>query len=338
MKLLSALLFLTVATECKPQVGRGGGSLPLASQKNMKPKLRENAKRVMLSYGPLAMPGVNEQKGFSKSMDPKGLAGAVTLTPKTGLCSNCTILLTRISFHNEDGSPAKPDNGFYVHHLLGYDTSKPARDPIAKEMASISPWQAFTDRGEDSGDTETIFTTPDGKYNSGFHFKNPSLNIQYDLVNYNKTKRNVYLDLELEYLDGLVGKDAGHVMKTIAGFVPKISKTGPATTSSGSLNVIEDATIVWARGHIHAGGTEVILTVNGKDQCVSKPTYNKAGVITEMSICPKPISLKKGDKFALRGTYDLTKHALRESTDGTGKPSPGTDTMVMWALSYAFEK
>jgi hypothetical protein len=188
----------------------------------------------------------------------------------------------------------------------------------------------FTDRGEDSGETETIFTTPDGKYNSGFHFKNPMLNLQYDLVNYNATKKVVYLDLELEYLDGLVGKDAGHVMKSISGiescpsisrfgvrssymikgFVPKISKTGPATSNSGSLNVIEDATIVWARGHIHSGGMEVILSVNGKDQCVSKPTYNKAGVITEMSICPSPISLKKGDKFSLRGTYDLTKHGL----------------------------
>lgn len=167
-------------------------------------------------------------------MDRKGLGGTATFNAKNGLCTNCTILLTRISFHNEDGSPAKPSNGFYVHHLLAYDRSKPARVPISSDGATGSPWQAqvhlflkilififinfrFTDRGEDSGDTETIFTTPDGKYNSGYHFKNPTLFVQYDLVNYNKTKRNVYLDLELEYLDGLVGKDAGHVMKSVMG-------------------------------------------------------------------------------------------------------------------------
>jgi hypothetical protein len=91
---------------------------------------------------------------------------------------------------------------------------------------------------------------------------------------------------------------------------PKISKTGAATTTSRNMQVTEDATIVWARGHIHAGGTEVVLTVNGKDICTSKATYNNAGVITEMSICPKPIALKKGDSFALKGTYDLTKHEL----------------------------
>jgi hypothetical protein len=76
------------------------------------------------------------------------------------------------------------------------------------------------------------------------------------------------------------------------------------------MQVTEDFTLVWARGHIHSGGTEVLLTVNGKDICSSKPTYNNAGVITEMSICKTPISLKKGDTFALRGTYDLTKHGL----------------------------
>jgi hypothetical protein len=69
MKLLSVLLLLSVAAECKPQFGSGGASLPLAAKKNIQPKLRENAKRVMLSYGPLAMPGVDvsqpkEQNGI----------------------------------------------------------------------------------------------------------------------------------------------------------------------------------------------------------------------------------------------------------------------------------
>jgi hypothetical protein len=59
MKLLPALLSLVVAAECRPQFGRGGASFPLASKKMMKPRLRENAQRVMLSYGPIVMPGVN---------------------------------------------------------------------------------------------------------------------------------------------------------------------------------------------------------------------------------------------------------------------------------------
>jgi hypothetical protein len=109
------------------------------------------------------------------------------------------------------------------------------------------------------------------------------------------------------------------------------------------MTVVEDATIVWARGHIHQGGTEVVLTLNGKDVCVSTPTYNSEGIISSMSICPKPIPLKKGDTFSLRGTYDLTKHELyvpvqssvspdfqmanyyrRKSTDSSGGAAKGT--------------
>ena len=59
MKLLSVLLLLSIAVNCKPQFGFGGSSLPLATKKNIQAKLRDNAKRVMLSYGPLAMPGVD---------------------------------------------------------------------------------------------------------------------------------------------------------------------------------------------------------------------------------------------------------------------------------------
>ena len=77
----------------------------------------------------------------------------------------------------------------------------------------------FTNRGEDSGDTDTVFTTQDGTYNSGFHFKNPQIAIQYNIVNYNKEKKNIFLDLEIEYVDGLQGKDAGHVMKSVAGMI-----------------------------------------------------------------------------------------------------------------------
>lgn len=163
--------------------------------------------------------------------------------------------------------------------------------------------------------------------------------MQYDVVNYNKQKKNVFLDLEIEFVNGLQGKDAGHVLKSVQGS-PKVSKSGPAVTNSRKMTVTEDATIVWARGHIHAGGTEAVLMVNGKDVCTSTPTYDKEGVITKMSLCPKSIPLKKGDTVSLRGTYDLTKHELRKSTDGStggskGSFGLGADTMVMFALSYA---
>ena len=59
MKLQTALFLLSGIAECSPQFSSGKSSLPLASKQDLKPKLRDNAKRIMLSYGPLAMPGVD---------------------------------------------------------------------------------------------------------------------------------------------------------------------------------------------------------------------------------------------------------------------------------------
>jgi hypothetical protein len=71
--------------------------------------------------------------GGGFSMDPKGQGGTVVLTSKTGLCTNCTVLSARFFYHNKDGSTALPANGFYIHHMLAYDLSKPSRVPIGSD-------------------------------------------------------------------------------------------------------------------------------------------------------------------------------------------------------------
>jgi hypothetical protein len=52
------------------------------------------------------------------------------------------------------------------------------------------------------------------------------------------------------------------------------------------------------------------LKVNGATKCVSKPTYDSNGVITDMSLCPGLIQLKTGDSLLIESVYDLTKHKL----------------------------
>jgi hypothetical protein len=76
------------------------------------------------------------------------------------------------------------------------------------------------------------------------------------------------------------------------------------------MPILADATIVWARGHIHAGGDKMVLMVNDKEACVSEPKYSSDGIIVDMNVCPKPIQVKKGDYINLLSIYDLTKHPL----------------------------
>lgn len=78
------------------------------------------------------------------------------------------------------------------------------------------------------------------------------------------------------------------------------------------MTINRDSTILWARGHLHKGGKEVQLKVNGKIACSSKATYVGAGAtekLTTMSICD-PIELSKGDKISVSSLYNLKEHPL----------------------------
>jgi hypothetical protein len=158
----------------------------------------------------------------SLSMDPKGQGGLLTINK--GLCNNCTVLAGRYKLTYADGREALPKDGVYIHHMVSSDTTKRGVGVIgacggssaggAKSLGSAY----FIDRGEDSGNTETIFTTPDGKYNSGFHVgASPRISMQYDIVNYKNTQQEIYINLEYEYVEGKVGADAGYTLKSVTG-------------------------------------------------------------------------------------------------------------------------
>lgn len=228
------------------------------------------------------------------------------------MCSPCTILSAHYRLVYPDGKEATTKDGVYIHHMTSNLSPKSSVNPISGGSASFSLGSSayFIDRGEDSGETDTIFTSHDGTYNSGYQItKPPTISVQYDLVNYEKTAKQLHLELEYEWVDGIVGKDAGHTLKSVSGS-PKVSESGPAVSQSGKMSVTKDTNIMWARGHLHAGGDRMEMYVNGKLACTSRPTYNAQNVITTMSLCPEVISLKRGDTLQIQSVYDLTKHPL----------------------------
>jgi hypothetical protein len=101
--------------------------------------------------------------------------------------------------------------------MLSFDITKSRNNPIDGGVLGGVPFAEFVNRGEDSGDGDTVFTSPDGKYDSGFHLTRPRLVIQYDIVNYNPTAKDIYIDVEVEYVDGLQGKNAGQILKGVNG-------------------------------------------------------------------------------------------------------------------------
>jgi hypothetical protein len=246
------------------------------------------------------------------AMDPKGQAGIARIND--GICKKCTILSASFYLTNEDGSPAIPANDVYIHHFVSYDTSKAVTDPISFCDGGIPVrGEPFIDRGQDSGDTDTYFTPLGVNSEDGYHMDSGGLLIQYDLVSYSNKQKKIYVNLEYEYKEGQRGKNAGHSLKSVTcngAIPPKVSTFGVAETTSIPMYVNTDATVIWARGHLHAGGTKMILNIDGKEKCTSIPSYNSHNVITNMTLCNVPFNIKKGSYVTLTSVYDLTKHPL----------------------------
>jgi hypothetical protein len=238
-------------------------------------------------------------------MDPNGQGGMLRIGQ--GMCSKCTLLSAHFRLVKTDGSEATPKDGVYIHHMTSFLSPKTSSNPIGGSSVGGGMGGAyFIDRGEDSGQTDTVFTSKDGKFNSGYHVNGqPSITVSYDFVNYETTAKQIHLELEYEYVDGIQGLDAGHTLKSVTGS-PQLH--GKSTSMPMSVN--RATTIMWARGHLHSGGDSMTLKVNGAVKCVSKPTYDSDGVITAMSLCPDEISLKAGDSMVIESVYDTNKHKL----------------------------
>jgi len=313
------------------------------SRKAMEPKIRKDAKRFKVQYGPVELLGKDMPKPILTkfSNDPNGQSFIHVF--KEGLCTNCTILGGRVGVTYEDGTEVSPATGVYIHHLLTYDISKKAKNPIAicdvqdhKNpgllnwlMGTDQPMSTFIGRGEDNGILDNLYTSPNGDFNAGFHVSGSGHQFlaQTDLVNYNADTKKVFVTIEFEYINGIQGADSVSGLLSVTGKspittiiaaqvclgcrleAPKVNMTGRAETKSLRFPVLLDSHILFAKGHLHNGGDSMMLYVNDKLVCTSVPEY-KDDVIVSMTTCEKPIPLKKGDYVSMASVYDVVKHPL----------------------------
>jgi hypothetical protein len=177
------------------------------------------------------------------------------------LCTDCTVLSSRMSLEFEDGTVAGPEKGVYIHHLYAFDVSKegvvtslPCDFETVNKTAAAAfdpmiPISPFAVQGEDNGDTAILYTTSDGKFDSGFYIgPNDKFLLNSDLVNYNADAKKVYITMDIEYVPGKTGLDAYPNLLSVVGCKigePKISKTGPAETLSRKFPVLVDGSILW---------------------------------------------------------------------------------------------
>jgi hypothetical protein len=138
--------------------------------------------------------------GFS--MDP---AGTGWNSIAADFPKDITVLKTNTSLVLEDGTRADISNGLYLHHLLFFNPVKPYPPMVGCDGRPLHrfPVSLFMAGSEDI--PGGVFTTGDGKFNSGYYIgKADPIVMMGDVVNLKNETRYVYAKSDIEYLPGKV--------------------------------------------------------------------------------------------------------------------------------------
>lgn len=115
----------------------------------------------------------------------------------------------------------------------------------------------------------------------------------------------------------------------------------PLFTKSNNWTVGFDSSVIYAIGHLHAGGVDITMTVGNDKQsiCTSKPTYtpNKK-FITRMSTCSPKVFVPANTTFEVTGYYNNTvplegvMAIMMTFVDKNGKPEPHSKGWVRFLV------
>jgi hypothetical protein len=157
-------------------------------------------------------------------MDPAGTA-FVYLAGK-GFPKDATFLSTDVKLRFENGTNTKPRDGIYQHHLLFADLSKTPSKYFNCGPQSL--WQSITSIGKDlpgllsifAGGAEDgrkiMYTNGNGSFNSGYYIgPRDNILIQLDIVNSKKYQQTVFVDLDVEYIEGKVPEAMESAMQVV---------------------------------------------------------------------------------------------------------------------------
>jgi hypothetical protein len=147
-----------------------------------------------------------------------------------------------------------------------------------------------------------------------------------EFINYRNFEQTVYITFDYEFIkgkpagwrDGTLSSLSANGCMGIMVFPPPNQKTD---YKSPPYTALSSGSIYNAHAHLHDGGVDARLYVNGKLACNSfakyggeKGTTNVGGsewqTIQGYEFCDGPIEIKKGDQIVLESTYDLIKHKL----------------------------
>ncbi|KAF1812280.1 hypothetical protein P152DRAFT_449551 [Eremomyces bilateralis CBS 781.70] len=141
--LFSLPLLASAVPTSNPQSKRGLmdlflDTLPVVNTTEKTPAIRPDAKRTVVTWGPIEMVPGNADKPFgSFSMDPRGETFMSIL--KEGFPKDASVLAGQFEVKLADGEPAGVEAGLYTHHMLTF-VNKKSNSWIAEcDKSTIDP-------------------------------------------------------------------------------------------------------------------------------------------------------------------------------------------------------
>ncbi|KAF2435217.1 hypothetical protein EJ08DRAFT_656841 [Tothia fuscella] len=296
---------------------------------------REGVKRKRIYYGPYTLRPSNTKKAWNPAqMDPNSETFNYIAT---GIPLDATLLFSSNTLQYIDGKIADQASGVYNHHVAFIDLNKStplfSSCPGPAAMFTKTP-STIMGASEEIG--QSAYSTPDGKFNSGYYIgKNDKIIMSGEVVNYTNDTKVIYSVSDIEYIPGRpVGSldvfvqilsvsqcDGGNIML----HAPEGKKV--FSFESKNMTVLHDGYILSRRGHLHDGGVNIDFKINGKTICDSKAIYGgekgtfKSGdevweTVSGTSECHEPFKVQKGDSVTISAHYDLVKHPARKHVGG----------------------
>jgi hypothetical protein len=217
------------------------------------------------SAGSMA-PASGAPKASGLAMDPNGFPFSRAIDG--GFCQDCTVLGAKVDIVFENGTRADIANGVYLHHLTAMTTGKsqpswvtmcPGNGSSGGALSSILGSLGGGGAGFVGGAVDEFidyFTTPDGKFDSGYYIPTGAKAMMSgEVINYLKEQQTVYIRLDLEWLPGKKGTDAIKTPLNVEGcdFTHAAFKKaqGKGKIESEDYTVTKDGTVVCQRVRVY---------------------------------------------------------------------------------------
>jgi len=257
--------------------------------------------------------------------------------------TDITVLRTISYTVDEKFQQTDTADGLYNHHDVFFDMGKKSAGYLG---CSGKPLPAMTANILMGGATETSVSTyyrNSSGIKSGYYIAPQSkIAVMLDMVNYKDVPRAVYIEAVVDYLpgkqEGWLESQTGIINLGLCdggtGAFQANNVHAPTGVSKFSLKaqkpveITADGYIISATGHLHDGGIQMEVSVNGKLACVSKAEYGGPGhtaigpdgkewtTIAETKPCPEALKVSKGDKIMLEAKFDFDQHPARQSAHG----------------------